>query len=1334
MSANISTPGTISINQIQPKFKDCLLTSKTKAHLRTWIELIGGIVRNIENGHALEDFLDFYLERNTKECNTAPNFLQDDALQIGNDQDANVTPNRTSSSPTSDTDAEVIINNNRRPPDYEDDDDDLPSVIPNIDTTEQQREQQLPQRPSYTRYRDLPPEATYLDKILFNMLQTIVKGDYHDVISNLKGNNARYTFAIIALWKHAALEDSSRRLTAMDTMENLQFQGDGSKWKLDFLRAVREVYESKLTLEHWIMHCAFKSYEGKSSQVQAMIVQDINNDDLITPSMNFDQVANNYSSFISTLQAGKGTSINYVDKHVNNSSAQRQDKNQHDGRKTFKTPNNRKTYHKNYKSEFKAGVYCGYCKREGHTEDECRTKKQEEYHRNKGRQKHGEHEEADINNVNYELTPTQVTGLCDQLKNGRLALHIEGGNTSVSSPPLPHDSRIDHNTTGHIAFDHMHENEPHGNFIEASLMPPTNFIGTSLMPPGNIVIKEKKLRSNKYKSRSTSHGLQTSRTHSTPHQQHHGYAGTSTRSSADGNLSGSTRSTMQIPTESQAWNPEARNCTTTSTPLEAYDYAGYPLRPGLGDHCEPSPNREYLGKHEVNTSRIPMEPTTSLNTLHQNLLSTFDKDEPESNKCNRMDSKDQRGILHPNIDPNTTSLNGTVSRNNTLNSQNTNVYMALPSEPQENTILSLCDGMGCLALSLKEALPNYVIHKYLAVEKDPMKRRIADAANPRTKSFPGIEHGLNHNHDIFNITEEDIKAIPPDQLKLIGAGPECNDFSKLRLLPDRPDYNGPRNRKGKDPRKGLNGKYGKTFRAVIKIIGWAMKHHPNVKYFVENVEFSDMPRDWAEVCDALGRPTIINAHDYSYTRRKRAYWTNIAIDPMALQGGEHKDPNSAMDPGRRIQKHHSSKGYYSRPIGASWHGKPDSPVANTNAPVLVFDENHDEPQHLRVNEAERLMGMTTDTTKGAGISNLDRMKSIGGGWDINVTSRLLRYFGQDTRDLFLAAETYIDKLSSDITKEQLHQCSTVYAIRETSPDDFNNLITESTKKYGTDYGVKLIAMAEYYSRSINSALPGDNFVMDSGAGCHVDPDTIVTDPDNKTRLTGFLGEATWTKGRGHIPLRIHDDLTGHTVDIDINNADNVTKSRVSLLSMGKLINDGWHFDLSQGSAYAYTPTGIRVTLDLGRDNVLRMPRDLRTGQDADPLPINTVRPSTKEQVTSEFLHKLFNHANPDKIHRTLGVTQGYKQPEAPLPGCYCQACAKANSRRKGLSRKVNICTEARTTSSSHVDTTRQGPHTTVNGVNTVNMVNGTVNIGDFNAKNARSTHQDADESTLGLRG
>ena len=105
-------------------------------------------------------------------------------------------------------------------------------------------------------------------------------------------------------------------------------------------------------------------------------------------------------------------------------------------------------------------------------------------------------------------------------------------------------------------------------------------------------------------------------------------------------------------------------------------------------------------------------------------------------------------------------------------------------------------------------------------------------------------------------------------------------------------------------------------------------------------------------------------------------------------------------------------------------------------------------------------------------------------------------------------------------------------------------------------------------------------------------------------------------------------------------------------------------------------------------------------------------------VLIQFLHKLFNHANADKVHRTLGVTQGYKQPSEPLPGCYCQSCAKANSRRKGLSRKINLCTEACTSPPLHVDTALQGPHTTANGVNTVNMANGTVDIGDFNTKHS----------------
>ena len=95
-------------------------------------------------------------------------------------------------------------------------------------------------------------------------------------------------------------------------------------------------------------------------------------------------------------------------------------------------------------------------------------------------------------------------------------------------------------------------------------------------------------------------------------------------------------------------------------------------------------------------------------------------------------------------------------------------------------------------------------------------------------------------HDIDDITEEMIAAIPEGVLKVLFASPMCNDFSKLRLLPDRKDYCGPKRRPGEDPRAGLDGKYGRTFRTVIKIIQWVLKYHPHALYFVENVEFKAM--------------------------------------------------------------------------------------------------------------------------------------------------------------------------------------------------------------------------------------------------------------------------------------------------------------------------------------------------------------------------------------------------------------------------------------------------------------------------------------------------------------
>ena len=87
------------------------------------------------------------------------------------------------------------------------------------------------------------------------------------------------------------------------------------------------------------------------------------------------------------------------------------------------------------------------------------------------------------------------------------------------------------------------------------------------------------------------------------------------------------------------------------------------------------------------------------------------------------------------------------------------------------------------------------------------------------------------------------------------------------------------------------------------------------------------------------------------------------------------------------------------------------------------------------------------------------------------------------------------------------------------------------------------------------------------------------------------------------------------------------------------------------------------------DNVLRMPRTLREDKEAlpvhDPATINVAQ-KTQEGVTSDFLHRLFNHSNPEKVHQTLGVTSGIKQPDCQMKGCYCTSCAQANARRRGL--------------------------------------------------------------------
>ena len=181
-------------------------------------------------------------------------------------------------------------------------------------------------------------------------------------------------------------------------------------------------------------------------------------------------------------------------------------------------------------------------------------------------------------------------------------------------------------------------------------------------------------------------------------------------------------------------------------------------------------------------------------------------------------------------------------------------------------VLSLCDGMGCGKISLTANNANY--NRYIAVEISEDAKRIARNANPPTSGMPHIDHSWHSN--VHDITEQDIEDLGQNSIKLFLAGPPCHDFSRLRLIT--------RNRAKKkvhELRPGLNGPNGRVFREVIKILQWVLKHNPDCEYLIENIDFSDMGDNWSEICSAIGEPILIDAQQYSFTRRYRAYWSNF---------------------------------------------------------------------------------------------------------------------------------------------------------------------------------------------------------------------------------------------------------------------------------------------------------------------------------------------------------------------------------------------------------------------------------------------------------------------------
>lgn len=168
-------------------------------------------------------------------------------------------------------------------------------------------------------------------------------------------------------------------------------------------------------------------------------------------------------------------------------------------------------------------------------------------------------------------------------------------------------------------------------------------------------------------------------------------------------------------------------------------------------------------------------------------------------------------------------------------------------------VLSLCDGMSCGQIALKEL--GIIVDKYYASEID------SNSIKATMLNFPNtIQLG-----DVTKISEDMLKALP--KIDLIMFGSPCRSLS--RVTAGRANYN-----------KGLEG-VSWLFYPCCDILHWVQKNNnSDVKFLVENVE-SNRTSDIAEMSNLLGvQPIVINSSLFSAQERKRNYWTNIEIEPL----------------------------------------------------------------------------------------------------------------------------------------------------------------------------------------------------------------------------------------------------------------------------------------------------------------------------------------------------------------------------------------------------------------------------------------------------------------------
>ena len=296
-------------------------------------------------------------------------------------------------------------------------------------------------------------------------------------------------------------------------------------------------------------------------------------------------------------------------------------------------------------------------------------------------------------------------------------------------------------------------------------------------------------------------------------------------------------------------------------------------------------------------------------------------------------------------------------------------------------VLSLCDGMSCGQIALKNIGIN--VDKYYASEIEKNAIKVTMDNFPNT-----IQLG-----DVVQLSENVVFLETLPRIDLVMFGFPCRSLSNATA--GREKYN-----------NGLKGVSG-IFYNCLKILNYIKENNnSNVKFLVENVN-SAKKEDLDVISDLLGvNPILINSNLFSAQDRERLYWTNIKIDQIPTS----QSSNVLQD---ILDEFVDEKFYYKQDF--IFHGLDKKVCATLNikghdilkrvnnkrfkSPTLtscrggnlqkkVYDEGRNQCRKLTPNEYRKLQ--TIPDWYIMNVSNSQIYNMCGDGWTVDVIAHILK--------------------------------------------------------------------------------------------------------------------------------------------------------------------------------------------------------------------------------------------------------------------------------------------------------------------------------------------------------